>query len=50
MSLKLPQVVGTEPVGRLMETASQFAHDTDIRPCRTLRIVSTLEFLQHHVA
>jgi hypothetical protein len=49
MSLELPQVLGAEPVGRLAEVRSQFVHDTDVSPCRTLRVVSTLEFFQHHI-
>jgi len=50
MRLKLPQMLGSKPVGRLTEVRSQFAHDTNISPRRMLRIVSTLELLQHHFA
>jgi hypothetical protein len=48
MGLEQPQVLGTEPVGRLMEVCSQFAHYTDVSTRSILRVVSTLEFVQHH--
>src|ERR1700730_7638488 len=48
MGLEQPHVLGTEPVGRLTEVCSQFAHHTDVSTRSILRIVSTLEFFQQH--
>ncbi len=48
--LKLPNVIRTESVGRLMEMLSKFAYHTYVSPCGILRVVAALEFLQHHVS
>ena len=50
VSLKLPHMLGAELVRWLAEIRSQLVHHTDVRPHGTLRIISTLEFFQHHVS
>jgi hypothetical protein len=37
-------------VWRLMEMLGELANSTDISPCGTLRVIPTLEFLQHHLS
>jgi len=47
MGLILPDVLGTELVGRLVEILRELAHDADVSCCGTMRVITTLEFLQH---
>jgi hypothetical protein len=48
MGLEHAHVFGAEPIGWLVEMRRQWVNRTDVSPPGTLRIVSTLEFLQHH--
>jgi hypothetical protein len=46
MSLILSDLFGAELVGRLVEVFSELADDADVGSCGTMRVITTLEFLQ----
>ena len=48
MHLILPDLVQAELIGRLVEVLGKIADDLQIRPRCILRVITTLEFLQHH--
>jgi hypothetical protein len=50
MGLEYPHVLGAEPIGLLVEIRSQLLNRADVSAHGTLGIVSTLEFLQHHLS
>jgi hypothetical protein len=50
MGLEYPHVLGPKPIGLLVEIRSQLLNRADVSPHGTLGIVSTLEFLQHHLS
>jgi len=47
MSLILPDLLGLELVGRLVEIRRELADDADVGFCGTRRVIATPEFLQH---
>jgi hypothetical protein len=47
MSLKLPDMLGAEFVGRLVEMLREVADDTNVGGCGTMGVIATLEFFQH---
>jgi hypothetical protein len=47
MSLILPDLFGPELVGRLVKVLRELADDPDVGFCGTMRVITTLEFLQH---
>jgi len=48
VSLKLADMLGSEFVGRAVEVLGELPYCMDVRFCGLLRVITTLEFLQHH--
>jgi hypothetical protein len=50
MGLVLPDVLGPQPVQGAVEVARKILYRTDVIVCGARRVISTLEFFEHHFA
>ena len=50
MSLVLPNVLRTQTIGRALEISSESFDLANVIACGSLRVIATLEFLQHDSA
>jgi hypothetical protein len=43
-------LIQAQLIGRFVKVLGELANNLHIRPCRILGVITTLEFLQHHLS